>query len=163
MPVPAKPFDPSAFRVVEDADDAALRAVAERLARAVLDGRVASRASTIGNGACALQTRYARFRADDGSELALVVVVGGSAGGRPNRDELRRRFRLTEREAQVAALLADRHSNAEVARQLGVSPHTAARHTERVLRKLSLRSRRDVAAALLEPRRPLRERSDSGR
>jgi len=61
-----------------------------------------------------------------------------------------RRPPLTRREAQVAELLACRWSNAEIARHLGVSGHTARHHTERVLSKLGLTSRRDVPA----PRAP---------
>lgn len=56
--------------------------------------------------------------------------------------------RLTAREAQVAGLLARRATDAEVAAALGVSWHTARRHAERVLRKLDVRSRTEVAAAL---------------
>jgi DNA-binding CsgD family transcriptional regulator len=55
---------------------------------------------------------------------------------------------LTAREAEVARLLARRASNAELAAALGVSAHTARHHTERVMRKLEVRKRADVAAAL---------------
>jgi DNA-binding CsgD family transcriptional regulator len=57
---------------------------------------------------------------------------------------------LTAREAQVAGLLARRATDAEVAATLGVSWHTARRHAERVLRKLGVRSRTQVAVALAE-------------
>jgi hypothetical protein len=40
------------------------------------------------------------------------------------------------------------NTNAELARALGTSPHTAERHTERVLARLGVRSRHDVAARL---------------
>jgi DNA-binding CsgD family transcriptional regulator len=53
--------------------------------------------------------------------------------------------RLTARERQVAALLARRATNAEIAAALGVSPHTARHHTEHVLQKLGLNSRRMLA------------------
>jgi DNA-binding CsgD family transcriptional regulator len=53
---------------------------------------------------------------------------------------------LTARERQVAALLAERLTNAEVARALGVSVHTVRRHVEQVLRKLGARSRFEVRA-----------------
>ena len=55
---------------------------------------------------------------------------------------------LTARERQVAALLAARRTNAEVAAALGVSVHTVRRHVERVLRKLGARSRLEVRARL---------------
>jgi DNA-binding CsgD family transcriptional regulator len=52
--------------------------------------------------------------------------------------------RLTPREREVAALLAARRTNGEIAAALGVSPHTARHHTERVLRKYGVSSRRRV-------------------
>ena len=57
---------------------------------------------------------------------------------------LRGCFRLTNREIQVARLLANRHSNKEIAELLEVTVYTAGRHTERVLKKLGIASRRDV-------------------
>ena len=55
------------------------------------------------------------------------------------------RFGLTPREAEVAALLVRRRTNREIARELGISPHTARHHVESVLAKLGVHSRRDVA------------------
>lgn len=69
----------------------------------------------------------------------------------PTRSELAEALRargLTRREAEVAHLLAQRLTNNELGAALGVSPHTAKRHTERVLAKLALHSRRELAAAL---------------
>ncbi|HEU4697543.1 MAG TPA: LuxR C-terminal-related transcriptional regulator [Gemmatimonadales bacterium] len=56
---------------------------------------------------------------------------------------------LTRREAEVARLLARRMSDAELAAALGISWHTARRHSERVLQKLGVDSRTKVGAALL--------------
>ncbi|MGZ8377103.1 MAG: helix-turn-helix transcriptional regulator [Gemmatirosa sp.] len=56
---------------------------------------------------------------------------------------------LTLREAEVAQLLARRLSNAELAAALGVSQHTARHHTERVMQKLGVRRRAEVAPTLL--------------
>ncbi|HUP19001.1 MAG TPA: helix-turn-helix transcriptional regulator, partial [Gemmatimonadota bacterium] len=64
--------------------------------------------------------------------------------------EIVERYRLTPRETQVARLLAAGRSNAEVASDLAISPHTARRHTERVLAKLAVASRAQVADALLQ-------------
>jgi DNA-binding CsgD family transcriptional regulator/PAS domain-containing protein len=55
---------------------------------------------------------------------------------------------LTARESEVARLLARRLSNAELAAALGVSAHTARHHTERVMQKLGVRRRAEVAAML---------------
>jgi DNA-binding CsgD family transcriptional regulator len=59
----------------------------------------------------------------------------------PAPDSVRARYRLTVRELQVASLLMHRFSNAEIARMLGISPHTARHHTENVLLKFGVRSR----------------------
>jgi DNA-binding CsgD family transcriptional regulator len=55
-------------------------------------------------------------------------------------------FGLTARQLDVVRLLAQGLSNADIAEALGISPHTARRHTEHVLRKLGLHSRSRVAA-----------------
>lgn len=62
----------------------------------------------------------------------------------PNRS-VDNRFGLTTREREVAALLAERRSNSEIAFALGISPHTASHHTEQVLAKLGLNSRSGVS------------------
>ncbi len=56
---------------------------------------------------------------------------------------------LTRREREVAAMLANRATNNEIATLLGVSPFTARHHTESVMAKLGLLSRAGVRAALL--------------
>lgn len=66
----------------------------------------------------------------------------------PDAQALYNRFRLTRREAQVAALLAEGRSNAAVAAALSLSPHTARHHTESILVKLRAHSRAEVGAIL---------------
>lgn len=63
---------------------------------------------------------------------------------------LRRRYRLTPRELEVARLLLRGKSNDEVALTLGISGHTARHHTERVFAKLDVRSRAALWPAALE-------------
>ena len=58
---------------------------------------------------------------------------------------------LTARETDVAHLIANGFRNRDIAAALAVSEHTARRHTERVLRKLGVRSRAGVAGALNQP------------
>ena len=70
----------------------------------------------------------------------------------PTEAELQARYRLTERETSVALLLADRYSNDEIAATLGISPHTAHHHTERVLGKLGVTSRNRVRKRLQRAR-----------
>lgn len=64
-------------------------------------------------------------------------------------DALRAEFRLTPAEARVAVLLADGASNANVATALSIRPATARRHTEKVLTKLGIHRRSEVAAKVL--------------
>ena len=56
--------------------------------------------------------------------------------------------RLSEREMEVAELLARGCSNDEIAQRLGISAHTARRHTEHVFDKLGVRTRAAVVALL---------------
>jgi DNA-binding CsgD family transcriptional regulator len=83
----------------------------------------------------------------DGDVVPIATVERVPAGGVCQRT-LRERYRLTEKEAHVAILLADRRSNAEIAETLRISPHTARRHTENVMLKLNVNSRFSVETAL---------------
>jgi DNA-binding NarL/FixJ family response regulator len=58
---------------------------------------------------------------------------------------------LTDREREVALLVADGATNAEIARALQIGVETVKSHTRAILVKLGARSRRDVAALLREP------------
>ena len=55
---------------------------------------------------------------------------------------------LTRQEQAVARLMAERRTDAEIATALGISPHTARTHAERVRRKLGVSRRAAVADAL---------------
>lgn len=57
---------------------------------------------------------------------------------------------LSKREAQVATLIVDGRTNREIAGALGIAVHTARRHSERILKKLGVTSRRLVRNRLLE-------------
>ncbi|HTJ23429.1 MAG TPA: helix-turn-helix transcriptional regulator [Gemmatimonadaceae bacterium] len=61
---------------------------------------------------------------------------------------------LSDREALVAMCLVDGLSNKEIAQRLSISPHTARRHTESILRKLGIPNRTSVARALRGARQP---------
>lgn len=82
--------------------------------------------------------------------VMLEPVKPGAVATLPTPDELRQRYGLTKREAEVALLLAEGLSNDELADRLFISPHTARRHTERVLDKLELTSRKALAYKLLQ-------------
>lgn len=86
----------------------------------------------------------------DGGETALLLCVLVSRMSRPplSSRELRGHYGLTAREISVATLLAQGRSNREIARILGLSIHTARRHTEHVLMKLDVHTRAAVAAKM---------------
>jgi DNA-binding CsgD family transcriptional regulator len=89
------------------------------------------------------------------AELAIVRTPAGAplvearlapAGLGPARlADTARRFGLTPAEAQVLNALLRGESNAEAARGLFVSPETVRTHVRRVLARLGVSSRRDVA------------------
>jgi DNA-binding CsgD family transcriptional regulator len=96
-------------------------------------------------------------RAPESVAPAVILVVIAEEvrpRGTPDIDELRSRFGLTPRQAEVALLLSRRRSNKEIARELGVTRHTAHRHTEAVLRKLGIHTRKDVHGVLVSRGRP---------
>ena len=95
--------------------------------------------------------------ATPGDRSVLVLVDRVAAGAVPalvaDVELLRERFHLTEREQEVARLLCLGQSNVAIAEALGISPNTARHHTERVLMKLSIRSRAAIHRVLMEVQR----------
>lgn len=67
---------------------------------------------------------------------------------RNGESELSSRFGLTQREEQVAILLAHGRSNQAIARELQISVHTARHHTQRILSKLQVHSRGEAGAKI---------------
>jgi DNA-binding CsgD family transcriptional regulator len=83
-----------------------------------------------------------------GSSTVLVAIERVGPALAPDDSTLKLRFGLTPREIQVTRLLAAGRRNDDVAASLQISPHTARRHTERVLAKLGASSRAAVGALL---------------
>jgi DNA-binding CsgD family transcriptional regulator len=81
-----------------------------------------------------------------GSSAYILVVLERLSPARRTDAELRERFGLTKAEIRVAVLLAEGWSNIELAKKLYVTGHTARRHTERILQKMGIHSRAQVAA-----------------
>lgn len=82
---------------------------------------------------------------------ALLRRTGAQAppaNGALNDEALRTRYGLTDRQIEIARLLAQGHANAEIAEMLGISPFTARNHTEQVLGKLGASTRARVGAIL---------------
>ena len=57
---------------------------------------------------------------------------------------------LTLRQAEVALLIAEGHSNPEIAGRLGISRFTARNHAEQIFARLKVESRWQVARALCD-------------
>lgn len=72
---------------------------------------------------------------------ALLRRLGATRGPAP-----RLRQPLTQREAEIAALLALGLTNRDIAARLVISPKTVEHHVGRILDKLGLRNRAEVAA-----------------
>ena len=113
------------------------------------------------------------FVSTDSSVLELVRVLRRAARGEspcsPDlADAFLRRARegrdadsgfagaLTEREAQIAELVADGLSNKAIASRLSIEPTTVKNHVHSVLEKLRVHSRGEAAAKLRRPRAGLR-------
>ena len=75
--------------------------------------------------------------------ILLTVTPPPERRSLPSQDDLRERFGLTPRQAEVTLLLAERYSNKEIAAALGVSVHTARHHVNAVLNQFGV-SRNDV-------------------
>lgn len=113
-------------------------------------------ASLAGHAAREVGTHRARYRLSGclyggphASQAAYVLVsVDRLTPIRRSNEEMQAAFALTPAETRVALLLALGKSNAEIARELFLSPHTVRRHTERVLHKMKIGSRAEVAARL---------------
>lgn len=67
---------------------------------------------------------------------------------------LTRAHGLTQREREIASLIIDGHSTAEIAEQLFLSPHTIKDHLKAIFDKVGVRSRRGLAASLSAGRLP---------
>jgi DNA-binding response OmpR family regulator len=84
-----------------------------------------------------------------GAHLRRAANDEGPVGnGSLGDDVLQERYGLTERQVEVARLLAQGMSNAEIAESLGLSTYTARNHTEQVLFKLGASTRARVGAIL---------------
>lgn len=80
----------------------------------------------------------------------MITITREGVAELPDPNTLRERYGLTEREAEVALLVAEGHSNAEIAERLFVSPHTVRRHTTNVFDKVDVRSRKALGLKFLQ-------------
>lgn len=99
----------------------------------VLSARVGRRLSQ--PDALYLASRFALARVDELAEFAEQLENGYSP--------------LTERERQIAELVAEGKTNAEIGEQLGISKRTVDAHLDHILTKLRVRSRTQIATWLV--------------
>jgi DNA-binding CsgD family transcriptional regulator/tetratricopeptide (TPR) repeat protein len=91
--------------------------------------------------AAELLARWRGWRADQLDQVRDRLGLRAADGPRPVTGTAA----LTPRELEVALLIADGLTNAELARRLYISPRTAAVHVSSILHKLGVSSRTDVA------------------
>jgi len=72
---------------------------------------------------------------------ALRSLVGDFLRRAANGEDSSRLDGLTDREREVVRLIAQGRTAAEIASELGLSPHTIASHRERIMTKLDLHSK----------------------
>jgi len=123
--------------------------------------RTASRAALTQNGAHAteiqVETKAGRYRVratlllqkiKEIRNRAVLVTIERAESSLPTHESLMKQYAMTQREAEIALLLARGMRNAAIAAELRISPHTARHHTENVLSKLNVHTRAEVARAI---------------
>ena len=83
--------------------------------------------------------------------LDLVQRAAGTSGQPPAQAAGRRLETLTEREREVAVAIARGASNAQIAAQLYISPATVKAAVSRILTKLDLTNRTQIAVIVRDP------------
>ena len=78
----------------------------------------------------------------------FVLVVERRAARRLTSDNVQQRFGLSPRQAEVALLLAQGHTTADIARMLALTTHTVRHHAEQVLQRLNVRTRQQAMVRL---------------
>jgi pimeloyl-ACP methyl ester carboxylesterase/DNA-binding CsgD family transcriptional regulator len=112
---------------------------------AVLEGR--AQPIYLEGGDAAAATILSFLRSANGGTANGGSANGGARGGAEGA--------LTARQRQVAALIAEGSTNAQIARELGVSVRTVDAHVEHVRVRLGVRARAQIAVWAAEQRRTL--------
>jgi DNA-binding CsgD family transcriptional regulator len=105
-----------------------------------------------------LRTRNGRLvtvhatRLRDGSDVGPVALSIGPAHGAEHATLLLTAYALTPAQRRVAELVLQGRTTRQIVRQLAISEHTVQDHLKAVFDKIGVRSRRDLVAALMQPR-----------
>jgi DNA-binding CsgD family transcriptional regulator len=86
---------------------------------------------------------FSGFGMEAYAERARVELE--ATGERARKRTVETRADLTPQEAQISRLVAQGHTNREVAAQLFISPATVEYHLRKVFRKLDVKSRTQLA------------------
>jgi DNA-binding NarL/FixJ family response regulator len=132
--------NPPAVLVVTmvDDDDTVLAAMRAGARGYVLKG-------SSGEEIAAAVTTVASGGAVFGPGVASWLLAAAAAGSRPSPDRPSAFAGLTEREADVLALIGEGRSNQQIARELGLTVKTVQNYVSRILDKLQVRDRTQAA------------------
>jgi DNA-binding CsgD family transcriptional regulator len=113
-------------------------------ARCLLATEKTTAATKYADQAAKLLARWAGWRVVQLDQVRARLGLSPAQGS----DEVTGPGALTPREREVALLVAEGLTNAELARRLYISPKTAAVHVSSILHKLGVASRTEVSAVL---------------
>lgn len=88
---------------------------------------------------------HVRRLAVPGVEPCLVVCIRQLA---PERDAVKRFYKLSEREAEVAELVLRGYGNRDIAAALGITPATAKKHLSSIFNKVGVDTRSQLISRL---------------
>lgn len=105
---------------------------------------------------CALRAFSIKER-ETGKKLSYVMVLVEKIVDRHLVDldfeKLMEDFRLTKRETGVLRLIGEGFTNKEIARRLFIGEFTVKDHVKKIMDKMNLKSRSEVIASLLRPKK----------
>ncbi len=79
---------------------------------------------------------------------AVLLISDPDVDARPLRDVLRRLYRLSEKEAELAVRIADGQRLDAAAKETGISYETARSYLKAVFGKLGVRRQAELASAI---------------
>jgi DNA-binding NarL/FixJ family response regulator len=89
---------------------------------------------------------------EEAVEYALSEEISTPVLPAPDRPSADASSSLTNREEEVATLVARALTNRQIASELSISEHTVATHVARILKKLGLSSRSQLSTWIVERR-----------